>query len=92
MKVLVVYDSVFGNTEKIAQAVGAAFGENAQVEKLVRLNIDLYQLVFPTFPPTETPAPTETPVQTEVPPTEVVIPTEPPPPTEVPTEAPTAFP
>ncbi|MBI5953496.1 MAG: PBP1A family penicillin-binding protein [Chloroflexi bacterium] len=61
-------------------------GENAQVEKLVRLNIDLFELVFPTFPPTDTPAPTETPFPTEV------IPTEPPIPTEVPTEVPTAPP
>jgi flavodoxin len=27
MKTLVLYDSVFGNTEKIAQAIGAALGE-----------------------------------------------------------------
>lgn len=32
MKVLIVYDSVFGNTEKVAQAIGAALAENAEVE------------------------------------------------------------
>lgn len=32
MKALVVYDSVFGNTEKIAQAIGAGLGPQAEVE------------------------------------------------------------
>ncbi|MCJ7737946.1 MAG: flavodoxin family protein [Anaerolineae bacterium] len=31
MKALVVYDSVFGNTEKIAQAIGAALGSLEEV-------------------------------------------------------------
>lgn len=31
MKALIVYDSVFGNTEKVAQAMGAALEEQAQV-------------------------------------------------------------
>jgi flavodoxin len=31
MKALVVYDSVFGNTEKVAQAIGAALGFPAEV-------------------------------------------------------------
>jgi flavodoxin I len=31
MKALVVYDSVFGNTEQIAQAIGNAFGSQADV-------------------------------------------------------------
>ena len=31
MKALVVYDSVFGNTEKVAQAMGEALGEHAEV-------------------------------------------------------------
>jgi flavodoxin I len=34
MKALVVYDSVFGNTEKIAQAIGNALGSQADVEAL----------------------------------------------------------
>ena len=32
MKALVVYDSVFGNTEQIAQAIGEALAAQAQVE------------------------------------------------------------
>lgn len=34
MKVLIVYDSVFGNTEQIAQAIGNAFGSQKDVEML----------------------------------------------------------
>ncbi len=34
MKVLVIYDSVFGNTEKIAQAIGDAIGLQENVEIL----------------------------------------------------------
>jgi len=34
MKVLIIYDSVFGNTEKIAQAIGNAFGSQEGVEIL----------------------------------------------------------
>jgi flavodoxin len=34
MKALVVYDSVFGNTEQIAQAIGSGLGNQAQVEIL----------------------------------------------------------
>jgi flavodoxin len=34
MKVLVVYDSVFGNTEKVAQAMGNALGGEAEVQTL----------------------------------------------------------
>jgi flavodoxin len=34
MKVLVVYDSVFGNTEKVAQAMGDAFASQAEVQTL----------------------------------------------------------
>lgn len=33
MKVLVVYDSVYGNTEKIAQAMGEGIGKDAKVVK-----------------------------------------------------------
>jgi flavodoxin I len=32
MKALVIYDSVFGNTEKVAQAIGAALGSPEEVE------------------------------------------------------------
>jgi len=32
MKALVVYDSVYGNTEQIAQAIGAALGSQADVQ------------------------------------------------------------
>jgi flavodoxin len=32
MKILIIYDSVFGNTEQIAQAAGAALGLQAGVE------------------------------------------------------------
>jgi flavodoxin len=34
MKALVVYDSVFGNTEKVAQAIGQALSEVAEVQTL----------------------------------------------------------
>lgn len=34
MKALVVYDSVFGNTEKVAQAIGAALGPEGDVTVL----------------------------------------------------------
>lgn len=34
MDVLVVYDSFFGNTEKVAQAVGSVFGPGAQVKRV----------------------------------------------------------
>jgi hypothetical protein len=34
MKALVIYDSVFGNTEKVAQAIGAALGSQGQVATL----------------------------------------------------------
>jgi flavodoxin I len=32
MKALVVYDSIYGNTEKIAQAIGGALGPQAEVQ------------------------------------------------------------
>ncbi|MBU4495532.1 MAG: flavodoxin family protein [Acidobacteria bacterium] len=32
MKVLVVYDSVFGNTGEVAQAIGKALGVETEVE------------------------------------------------------------
>lgn len=34
MKALVVYDSVFGNTEKVAQAMGGALGSEGEVQTL----------------------------------------------------------
>lgn len=34
MKTLVLYDSFFGNTEKIARAIGEALGEQVEVEVL----------------------------------------------------------
>ena len=34
MKALVVYDSVFGNTEKVAQEMGRALGSQAEVQTL----------------------------------------------------------
>jgi flavodoxin len=34
MKILVLYDSVFGNTQKIAEAIAAGFGSGAEVELL----------------------------------------------------------
>jgi len=33
MKILVVYDSYFGNTEKVAQAIGAALGDDVAVKR-----------------------------------------------------------
>lgn len=33
MKVLVVYDSYFGNTEKVAQGIGRALGDDAPVKR-----------------------------------------------------------
>jgi len=61
MNVLVVYDSVFGNTEKIAQQVGGAFGENAQVVNVQQASsadlstVDFLLVGSPTraFKPTE---------------------------------------
>ncbi|GAI35143.1 unnamed protein product, partial [marine sediment metagenome] len=34
MKTLIVYDSVFGNTEQIAQAIGNSLGSKENVETL----------------------------------------------------------
>ena len=55
MKVLVVYDSVFGNTEKIAQAIGRTFQENVEVFKVNEVKkehiegIDLLIVGSPTY-------------------------------------------
>ena len=34
MKALIIYDSVFGNTEKIAQAISSSLGSKENVETL----------------------------------------------------------
>jgi flavodoxin len=34
MSILIIYDSVFGNTQKIARAIGAALGSQENVETL----------------------------------------------------------
>jgi flavodoxin len=34
MSILIIFDSVFGNTEKTAQAIGAALGSQENVETL----------------------------------------------------------
>ncbi len=44
MNVLIVYDSVYGNTEKIAQAIGAALGSQGEVETLRVSNVKPEQL------------------------------------------------
>jgi len=65
-------------------------GDKAEVEKRVRLNLDLLIPTEPPPPPTETLAPTFTPTMT--PTFEIIIPTETPTPSETPTEMPTAIP
>ncbi len=44
MKALVVYDSVFGNTEQVAQAIGKALGSPGDVEVLRVSNVQSGQL------------------------------------------------
>jgi len=44
MKVLIVYDSVFGNTEQVAQAIGNALGSQEDVEILQVSNVKPEQL------------------------------------------------
>jgi flavodoxin len=61
MKALVIYDSVFGNTEQVAQAMGAALGKGAKVLKVSEVTsddltgLDLLLVGSPTrgFRPTE---------------------------------------
>lgn len=63
MKALVIYDSVFGNTEKIALAIGEGLGAQAEVKTLpvaqvtpeMTHNVDLLVVGSPTrgFRPTE---------------------------------------
>ncbi|MFC1687556.1 flavodoxin family protein [Patescibacteria group bacterium] len=40
MKTLVIYDSMFGNTKKIAQAIGESFGNGAQVFHISKTKSD----------------------------------------------------
>jgi flavodoxin len=60
MKALVVYDSVFGNTEKIAQAIGQALGAQAMKPENVRpehvTGLDLLVVGSPTRKFQATPA------------------------------------
>jgi len=44
MKVLVIYDSIFGNTEQIARAIGNALGSQKDVEILHVSNVKPQQL------------------------------------------------
>ena len=44
MKVLIGYDSVFGNTEQVAQAIGNALGSQEDVEILQASNVKTEQL------------------------------------------------
>ena len=59
MKILVIYDSVFGNTEKIAQAIATMLGTQAvpvsQVDAGQLHDLDLLVVGSPTrgFRPTE---------------------------------------
>ena len=45
MKTLIVYDSFFGNTEKIAQAIGNSLGSKEDVETLRVSDIKFEQLI-----------------------------------------------
>jgi flavodoxin len=45
MNILIVYDSVFGNTEKIAQSIGAALAPQGEVQTLRVSNVKPEQLV-----------------------------------------------
>lgn len=44
MNVLIIYDSVFGNTEQIAQAIGNALGSQEDIEILRVSNVKPLQL------------------------------------------------
>ena len=47
MKVLVVYDSVYGNTEKIAKAIGGAISDETRVVRVCEANsAELKRLTF----------------------------------------------
>jgi flavodoxin I len=62
MKALVIYDSAYGNTQKIAQSIGGAINENVKVIKANQVNLsDLESLDFlfigsPTYGGRPTPA------------------------------------
>jgi flavodoxin len=47
MKTLIIYDSVFGNTEKVAHAMGEAFSVNGQIETLPVSQVTMDQLRGP---------------------------------------------
>jgi flavodoxin I len=40
MKVLIIYDSLYGSTKIIAEAMGAALGQDAEVIKTAQVNFD----------------------------------------------------
>ena len=44
MKALIIYDSVFGNTEKVAQSIGAVLGPQGQVKTLLVGQVTMEQL------------------------------------------------
>lgn len=44
MKALVIYDSIFGNTEKIARSIGSALGPQGEVEVVQVINVKPEQL------------------------------------------------
>lgn len=44
MKVLIIYDSLFGNTEKIARAMGSALGSQKDIEVLRISQVKMEQL------------------------------------------------
>lgn len=62
MKVLIVYDSLFGNTQKVAQAISQALGEEGKISKIGEINFselmgfDLLILGSPTHGGFPTPA------------------------------------
>jgi len=62
MKVLIVYDSVYGNTEKIAKAIGGAITGDVKVLRIGEMNpselesIDLFIVGSPTHGGRPTPA------------------------------------
>ncbi len=62
MKVLIVYDSLFGNTQKVAEAIGKAFGEEGKISKIGEISpsevegSDLLILGSPTHAGFPTPA------------------------------------
>lgn len=40
MKVMVVFDSLYGNTEKVARAIGSAIGDDVTVLPVAQVNLD----------------------------------------------------